>query len=246
LAAKEAAEAGNRAKSEFLANMSHEMRTPLAGVLGMIELVLDMEIGAEERELLEMAQRSATSLLRIIADVLDFSRIEAGVMRFERKRFVIAEVLGAASEVVSFSAKEKGLELSWEIEGSLPEHMVGDPGRVRQVLVNLLGNAVKFTETGRIDVTVHPYRDPACPEANGIAFSIKDTGAGIAADQLERIFGKFTQVETSLTRRYGGTGWDSRSRGRSWKRWGDGSGRKAPPGEGAPSTSRSLTVETSH
>ena len=206
LAAKDAAEAGSMAKSEFLANMSHEMRTPLAGVLGMIKLVLDMEIGAEERQLLEMARRSAESLLRIIADLLDFSRLEAGAMRFERKPFSVQEAVVAAVEVVSFSARERGLQLSWKVEGDLPERIEGDAGRLRQVLVNLLGNAVKFTDTGGIEVTVRPFTPPEIPDAGFILFSVKDTGVGIPADQLEKIFGKFTQIDTSLTRRFGGTG----------------------------------------
>jgi signal transduction histidine kinase len=185
--------------------MSHEMRTPLAGVLGMVRLVLDMEIGAEERELLEMAQRSAGSLLRIIADLLDFSRLEAGMMRFEWKPFSISQVVRSAVEVVSLSARERGLQLSWKVEQSLPEQMEGDAGRVRQVLVNLLGNAVKFTPRGGIEVTAAPL-DSAETGDGFILFSVKDTGVGIAADQLENIFGKFTQLDTSLTRSYGGTG----------------------------------------
>ena len=206
LAAKDAAEAGSMAKTEFLANMSHEMRTPLAGVLGMIKLVLDMEIGTEERQLLEMAKRSADSLLRIIADVLDFSRLEAGVLRFERKPFSFREALKAAIEVVSFSARERGLQLSWKAEDDLPEQIEGDAGRLRQVLVNLLGNAVKFTDKGGIEVTVRPSSSPETPDRRFLLFSVKDTGVGIPPDQLERIFGKFTQVDASLTKRYGGTG----------------------------------------
>jgi len=206
VASKEAAEAGNKAKGEFLANMSHEMRTPLAGVLGMIRLVLDMEIGDEERDLLEMARRAADSLLRIIADVLDFSRLEAGVMRFERKPFSIAEVVRAALEVVSLSAREKDLQLSWQAGSELPEEMEGDAGRVRQVLVNLLGNAVKFTERGRIEVEVSRLDAGSGSPGGFILFKVEDTGVGIASDQLERIFGMFTQVDSSLTKRYGGTG----------------------------------------
>jgi len=204
-AAKDAAEAGSLAKSEFLANMSHEMRTPLAGVLGMIKLVLDMKIGEEERQLLGMAQRSADSLLRIIADVLDFSRMEAGMLRFESKRFSISEAVGAAVEVVSLSARQRGLQLTWKVEGDLPEQMEGDAGRLRQVLVNLLGNAVKFTESGSIEVTVSRF-PPEIVGNDFILFSVKDTGVGVPSDQLEHIFGKFTQIDTSLTKRYGGTG----------------------------------------
>lgn len=205
-AAKNAAEAGSRAKGEFLANMSHEMRTPLAGVLGMIKLVLDMKIGAEERELLEMAKRSADSLLRLIADVLDFSRQEAGMMKFERKPYSISDVIRSAVEVVSPSVRERRLQLLWQVDPGLPEQVEGDAGRVRQVLVNLLGNAVKFTEAGAVEVTARPFQAPESGRRGFILFSVKDTGVGIAADQLDKIFGKFTQIDSSLTRKFGGTG----------------------------------------
>ncbi|UFS72513.1 ATP-binding protein [Geomonas sp. RF6] len=199
-AAKEAAEAGSRAKSQFLANMSHEMRTPLAGVLGMLKLVLDMEINSEQKELLGMARRSAESLLRLIEDVLDFSRLEAGVMKFEKKPFDISEVVRSAIEVVSLSARDRGIDLSWEVEKGLPHELEGDAGRVRQVLVNLLGNAVKFTEEGGVEVTVRPG------DEESVLFAVRDTGVGIAPADIEGIFGNFTQIDSSLTRRYGGTG----------------------------------------
>jgi signal transduction histidine kinase len=205
-AAKDAAEAASMAKSAFVANMSHEMRTPLAGVLGMIRLVLEMEIGDEERNLLKMAKRSADSLLRIISDVLEFSRLEAGMMSFEEKIFSITDVVKTAVEVVSLHALEKGLHLSWKVEDSVPEQVKGDDGRLRQVLVNLLGNSVKFTEHGQVEVTVRLLDDPAAAGRRFILFSIRDTGEGIPADQIEKIFGKFTQLDSSLTRRYGGTG----------------------------------------
>jgi signal transduction histidine kinase len=205
-AARDAAEAANMAKSEFLANMSHEMRTPLAGTLGMIRLVLEMEIGDEERQFLEMADRSAESLLRIIADVLDFSRLEAGMMTFEQELFSIPEVIRSAVEVVSLTAREKGLDLSWKVEGSVPQQVQGDEGRLRQVLVNILGNAVKFTEQGRIEVFVRRLDDAEPPGSGFVQFSVRDTGMGIPTDQIEMIFGKFTQVDSSITRRYGGTG----------------------------------------
>ncbi len=205
-AARDAAESANMAKSEFLANMSHEMRTPLTGTLGMIRLVLEMEIGDEERQLLEMADRSADSLVRIIGDVLDFSRLEAGMMTFEQELFSIPEVIRSAVEVVSLTAREKGLDLSWKVEGSVPQQVRGDEGRLRQVLVNILGNAVKFTEAGRIEVLARRLDDPGAPVSGFVLFSVHDTGLGIPPDQLEHIFEKFTQVDSSLTRRYGGTG----------------------------------------
>lgn len=205
-AAKNAAEAANRAKSEFVANMSHEMRTPLGGTLGMIRLVLEMKIGEEERQLLEMAKRSAESLLRLIADVLDFSRLEAGMMRFEEKIFAVSEVMRTAVEVISLHAREKGLHLAWKVDDSVPEQVRGDDGRLRQVLVNLLGNSVKFTEQGEVEVTARLFDDPAAPGERFILFSVRDTGVGIPADQIENIFGKFTQVDSSLTKKHGGMG----------------------------------------
>jgi len=204
-AAKEAAEAANRAKSQFLANMSHEMRTPLAGALGMIRLVLDMRIGDEERDLLEMARRSCDSLLRLIEDVLDFSRAEAGVLRFERKAFGVAEVVKSAVETVSLSARERGISLSWKVEDTVPQEVEGDPGRIRQVLLNLVGNALKFTERGAIEVTARLFREGA-EEAAAVLFSVKDSGVGIATEEQERIFEYFTQIDSSLTRRYSGAG----------------------------------------
>ena len=205
-AAQRSSEAANAAKSEFLANMSHEMRTPLAGTLGMLKLVLDMEIGEEERQLLEMAKRSAESLLRIIADVLDFARLEAGMMRFERKPFSLRGVVASAVEVVSLGAREKQLRLSWAVGDSVPDEVIGDEGRLRQVLVNLLGNAVKFTEHGQVEVTARLQDAAATEHATFILVAVHDTGPGIAADQLDRIFGRFTQVDSSLTRKHGGTG----------------------------------------
>ena len=199
-------EAANRAKTEFLANMSHEMRTPLAGALGMIKLVLDMDIGQEERQLLSMAKRSTDSLLRIIADVLDFSRLEAGMMSFEHRECSVKEVARSALEVVSLIAREKGLNLMLTIADSVPERIIGDEGRLRQVLVNLLGNAVKFTEKGEIEVAVRRLEPPEAEAQRFILFSVRDSGVGIPADQLDRIFARFTQVDSSLTRRHGGTG----------------------------------------
>ena len=206
LAAKDAAEGANRAKSEFLANMSHEMRTPLAGALGMVTLVLEMEIGAEERQMLEMAKRSAESLLRLISDLLDFSRLEAGILVFEQKAFPLPATIKTAIEVVSIQAREKGLQLSWTLEESVPEQVNGDEGRLIQVLVNLLGNAVKFTVEGEVEVTVSPFCEVNAPERNFLLFSVRDTGIGIPPEQKENIFGKFVQVNSTSRRKYGGTG----------------------------------------
>jgi signal transduction histidine kinase len=205
-AAKDAAEAANQAKSEFLANMSHEIRTPLAGALGMINLVLEMKIGDEEKQFLEMAKRSADSLLHLISDLLDFARVEAGTMKFEKRSFPVSRAIRTAMEAVTITAREKGLHLSWCLKDGVPEILEGDEGRLRQVLVNLLGNAVKFTKNGEVEVAVRPFCDPDAPGRGFLVFSIRDTGIGIPPDQMEKIFGKFIQVDPSTTRRYGGTG----------------------------------------
>jgi len=205
-ATKDAAETANRAKSEFLTNMSHEIRTPLAGTLGMIDLVLELKIGDEERQLLEMARRSTDSLLHLVSDLLDFSRLEAGTMRFERKPFPITRALRTAMEVVSITVREKGLHLSWSLDAAAPEILEQDEGRLRQVLVNLLGNAVKFTDHGEIEIAVRPFRDPDAPGRRFLLFSVRDTGIGISPPQMEKIFGKFIQVDSSMKRKYGGTG----------------------------------------
>ncbi|MEZ4598704.1 MAG: ATP-binding protein [Syntrophotaleaceae bacterium] len=203
---KIAAERSNQTKSEFLANMSHEIRTPLAGSMGMIDLVLGMDIGEEERQLLEMAKRSSESLLYLISDLLVFARIEAGTMRFEKTPFPVGRALETALEVVSITAREKGLRLSLQVAPGTPEILMGDESRIRQVLVNLLGNAVKFTEKGEITVSVRPVEDPATSGNHILLFSVRDTGIGISSDLLEKIFDKFTQVDSSTTRKYGGTG----------------------------------------
>lgn len=206
VAAKEAAETASLAKSEFLANMSHEMRTPLAGTLGMVRLVLEMEIGEEERQLLEMADRSAESLLRIIGDVLDFSRLEAGMMTFEEEPVSIPAVIKSSMEVLLLTAREKGLDVKWRVCDSVPPQVRTDQGRLRQVLVNLLGNAVKFTDRGKIAVFVRRLDNGEPPGDDFLLFSVRDTGHGIPADQKNRIFEMFTQADSSLTRKYGGTG----------------------------------------
>lgn len=204
-ASKEAAETANRAKSEFLANMSHEIRTPLAGTLGMLNLVLEMKIGDEERQLLEMARRSSDSLLHLISDLLDFARLEAGAMKFERRPFPASRAIQTALEAVSITAREKGLHLAFNLD-AIPEMVEGDEGRLRQVLVNLLGNSVKFTKQGGIFLDVHPFCELDTPGRSFLVFSVRDTGIGIPPDQIEKVFDKFTQVDPSITREYGGTG----------------------------------------
>ncbi|MBV8903457.1 MAG: hypothetical protein JOZ22_07455, partial [Acidobacteriia bacterium] len=202
--ATERAEAATRAKSEFLANMSHEIRTPLNGVLGMLDVVAATELSSDQNELVTMARHSADGLLAVINDILDFSKIEAGKMQFECEPFDLTETIAYACRTMSIKAHAKGLELACCVAPDVPSHLRGDAARLRQVLLNLLGNAVKFTEQGEVVLRVDTKT--AGDEEVELKFSVADTGVGIPPDKQQSIFQAFAQADTSVTRRFGGTG----------------------------------------